>query len=189
MGSHRWPERTEILLNVLDIDVKWRMHQISDGQRRRVQLCMGLLHPWELLLLDEVTVDLDVVARADFLNFLKIETEERGCTIVYATHIFDGLGDWATHIAHVADGKVLSLHDVSNFPEYDAIKAHHIAKQRVDSPFTTLCLGWLRDDRERLRNRKRIDPATGLPHSKWDELSDNMKKYGDKYYNYWKLEQ
>jgi CCR4-NOT complex subunit CAF16 len=82
MGSHRWPERAELLLSILDVNTEWRMHQISDGQRRRVQLVMGLLHPWELLLLDEVTVDLDVVARADFLNFLKIETEERGCTIV-----------------------------------------------------------------------------------------------------------
>ncbi|KAL9541558.1 hypothetical protein MBANPS3_009062 [Mucor bainieri] len=186
MGSHRWPDRTELLLNVLDVDVKWRMHQISDGQRRRVQLVMGLLHPWELLLLDEVTVDLDVVARADFLNFLKIETEERGCTIVYATHIFDGLGDWATHIAHVADGKCLAVNDVSNFPEFEAIKEKHKREQRIDSPLTTLCLQWLREDRDRQRNIKSIDPATGLPHSKWDEMSDNMKKNGDKYYNYWK---
>jgi CCR4-NOT complex subunit CAF16 len=87
MGSHRWPERTELLLNVLDVDTKWRMHQISDGQRRRVQLVMGLLHPWELLLLDEVTVDLDVLARADFLHFLKVETEERGCTIVSGDYV------------------------------------------------------------------------------------------------------
>ncbi|KAI8087586.1 P-loop containing nucleoside triphosphate hydrolase protein [Gilbertella persicaria] len=186
MGSHRWPERTEILLRVLDVDTKWRMHQISDGQRRRVQLVMGLLHPWELLLLDEVTVDLDVLARADFLNFLRVETEERGCTIVYATHIFDGLGDWATHIAHVADGKVLSLNDVNNFPEFEAIKQKHRERNLVDSPLMALCYSWLREDRQRLRNQKPIDPATGLPHSKWDEMSDNMKKYADKYYDYWK---
>jgi hypothetical protein len=28
---------------VLDIDPQWRMHQVSDGQRRRVQICVGLL--------------------------------------------------------------------------------------------------------------------------------------------------
>lgn len=27
----------------------------------------------------------------DFMNFLKQESESRGATIVYATHIFDGL--------------------------------------------------------------------------------------------------
>ncbi|KAI9475695.1 MAG: P-loop containing nucleoside triphosphate hydrolase protein [Benjaminiella poitrasii] len=186
MGSHRWPERTQILLTVLDVDVKWHMHQISDGQRRRVQLAMGLLQPWEMLLLDEVTVDLDVLARADFLNFLKRETEERGCTIVYATHIFDGLGDWATHIAHVADGKCLSIYDMNNFPEFEAMKKTHREKRLVDSPLTSLCLQWLRKDREKLRNIKSVDPLTGLPHSKWDEMSEDMKNLGDKYYNYWK---
>lgn len=30
------------------------MHAISDGERRRVQLTMGLMSPWDLLLLDEV---------------------------------------------------------------------------------------------------------------------------------------
>jgi ABC-type uncharacterized transport system ATPase subunit len=30
------------------------MHQISDGERRRVQLCMGLMTEWDVLLLDEV---------------------------------------------------------------------------------------------------------------------------------------
>ncbi len=30
------------------------MHTISDGERRRVQLTMGLMAPWDVLLLDEV---------------------------------------------------------------------------------------------------------------------------------------
>jgi CCR4-NOT complex subunit CAF16 len=52
----------------------------------------------QVLLLDEITVDLDVLARADLLTFLVSECEERGATIIYATHIFDGLDKWATHI-------------------------------------------------------------------------------------------
>lgn len=30
------------------------MHQVSDGERRRVQIVSGLMAPWDLLLLDEV---------------------------------------------------------------------------------------------------------------------------------------
>lgn len=52
----------------------------------------------QVLLLDEITVDLDVLARADLLIFLRKECQERGATIIYATHIFDGLEDWPTHI-------------------------------------------------------------------------------------------
>lgn len=39
-----------------------------------------------------------MLARADLLTFLKKECEERGATIIYATHIFDGLENWPSHI-------------------------------------------------------------------------------------------
>ncbi|CAF1731307.1 unnamed protein product [Brassica oleracea] len=100
------PVRREKLIDLLDINLKWRMHKVSDGQRRRVQICMGLLHPFKVLLLDEVTVDLDVVARMDLLEFFKEECEQRGATIVYATHIFDGLETWASHLAYIHGGEL-----------------------------------------------------------------------------------
>jgi len=104
VGGYRHKERRDRLLDILDIDLDWHMHAISDGERRRVQLCMGLMGEWDLLLLDEVTVDLDVLVRDSLLRFLKGETISRGATIVYATHIFDGLNDFPTHIAHMRDG-------------------------------------------------------------------------------------
>lgn len=110
------PVRRDILIELLDIDLQWRMHKVSDGQRRRVQICMGLLHPFKVLLLDEVTVDLDVVARLDLLDFFKEECDQRGATVVYATHIFDGLETWATHLAYIQDGelkRVEKLKDVN----------------------------------------------------------------------------
>lgn len=149
------PARREQLIELLDIDLRWRMHRVSDGQRRRVQICMNLLRPFQVcqphtstcsvllsyrdsrpseirvphdqvlllfsvarlaipnrsllwllrgccespsfatasaehslpcsvlllltlqvLLLDEVTVDLDVVARMDLLQFFKEECEQ-----------------------------------------------------------------------------------------------------------------
>lgn len=104
------PIRRDKLIGLLDIDLSWRMHKVSDGQRRRVQICMGLLHPFKVLLLDEVTVDLDVVARMDLLNFFKEECEQRGATIVYATHIFDGLETWATDLVYIQEG-TLNRHE------------------------------------------------------------------------------
>lgn len=42
------PIRREKLIELLDIDLSWRMHKVSDGQRRRVQICMGLLYPFKV---------------------------------------------------------------------------------------------------------------------------------------------
>ncbi len=37
-------------MQVLDIDPNWRMHTVSEGQRRRVQICVGLLKPFKVSL-------------------------------------------------------------------------------------------------------------------------------------------
>lgn len=43
------PDRRDKLIELLDIDLQWRMHKVSDGQRRRVQICLGLLYPYKVL--------------------------------------------------------------------------------------------------------------------------------------------
>lgn len=101
--QEEYPERRDLLVKLLGVDLDWRMHQVSDGQRRRVQLLIGLLRPFKILLLDEVTVSLDVVVRQDLLRWLRHESETRGATILYATHIFDGLDDWPTHLHYLAN--------------------------------------------------------------------------------------
>ena len=42
-------ERRRRLIKVLDIDRDWQMNRVSDGQRRRVQICMGLLRPFRVI--------------------------------------------------------------------------------------------------------------------------------------------
>uniref|UniRef100_A0A2P2QPR2 ABC transporter family protein n=1 Tax=Rhizophora mucronata TaxID=61149 RepID=A0A2P2QPR2_RHIMU len=42
----------------------------------------------------------------DLLQFFEEECDQRGATIVYATHIFDGLETWATHLAYIQDGEM-----------------------------------------------------------------------------------
>lgn len=109
VGADQYPERRDKLLEILDIDMEnWNMNEISDGQRRRVQLLLKIYSFWEILLLDEVTVDLDVLVRLRLLNWLKNETETRRCCVVYATHIFDGLASlgFPTHVCHMRDGKI-----------------------------------------------------------------------------------
>ncbi|KAH6914930.1 ABC transporter [Coprinopsis sp. MPI-PUGE-AT-0042] len=145
VGGYRYKERRDILLDILDIDLDWRMHMISDGERRRVQLCFGLMVPWDVLLLDEVTVDLDVLVRSDLLEFLKDDSIKRNSTILYATHIFDGLSDFPTHVIHMRFGKFVE-------PPVSWPPANP-----VDTKFTQLyhvALNWLKEDRE---ERKKLE--------------------------------
>jgi CCR4-NOT complex subunit CAF16 len=139
VGGDHYAARRDELVRVLDIDLAWRMHAVSDGERRRVQLAMGLIRPWRILLLDEITVDLDLLSRSDFLAFLKRETETRPCTIVYATHILDNLAAWPTHLVHMSLGKV---------KEWGAMDQFELTRtpETGNSRLGELVLAWLKDD-------------------------------------------
>jgi CCR4-NOT complex subunit CAF16 len=127
-------DRRDRLIDVLGVDVTWHMHAVSDGQRRRVQLLLGLMRPRAVLLLDEITTDLDLIARQDLLAFLREETVVRGTTILYATHIFDTLDRWATDIIYMAAGKVSVDAPISSLSEL------------ADQPLVAIVERWLRRD-------------------------------------------
>ncbi|AEO56898.1 hypothetical protein MYCTH_2314846 [Thermothelomyces thermophilus ATCC 42464] len=154
VGGDAYPERRDELVAVLDIDTAWRMHAVSDGERRRVQLAMGLIRPWRVLLLDEITVDLDVWSRAQFLGFLRRETETRDCTVVYATHILDNLAGWPTHLVHMHLGTVKGWGPaevmLKEADQPDPEEGDGIIGVKGNSRLGELVLRWLRDDlRER----------------------------------------
>ncbi|KAK1673483.1 ABC transporter [Colletotrichum godetiae] len=168
VGGDAYPDRRDELVSVLDIDTAWRMHAVSDGERRRVQLAMGLIRPWTILLLDEITVDLDVLSRAEFLAWLRRETDIRDCTIVYATHILDNLADWPTHLVHMHLGTVREWDTADKFIE-------GLDGSTGNSTLGELVLGWLRKD---LKDRGPRSQARVAPEGK-TYATGGVGGYGD----------
>ncbi|KKA02527.1 CCR4-associated factor 16 [Hanseniaspora uvarum DSM 2768] len=111
--NSEFTRRGDYLMEILEVSLDWRMHMLSDGQKRRVQLIMGLLKPFKILLLDEITIDLDVVARFKLFEFLKFEVNkgktdpQRQCCIIYCTHIFDGLNNFYDRVLHLHRGELV----------------------------------------------------------------------------------
>ena len=138
-----------------DATTSRRMHQISDGERRRVQLCMGLMGNWDVLLLDEVTVDLDALVRAELLAFLVKESKERGATIVYATHIYDHIETFPTHICHLRLGRTPD--EMVTYSPSSTIMEDSVAAEEKRGELLGIALRWLREDREvrKVRDKER----------------------------------
>ncbi|CAM9710369.1 unnamed protein product [Ascophyllum nodosum] len=155
--QERYPERREELVEMLGIDPEWRMHQVSDGQRRRVQLLLGLVKPFKILLLDEVTTSLDVVVRQDLLLWLRKESEERGATIVYATHIFDGLDDWPTHLTYLTRQANPLAHGSTGWQgKLEDLELNRQMKERGETcTLLKVACHWLRTEQEESRSETR----------------------------------
>lgn len=150
------PARRAEIMEVLDVNPDWRMHQVSDGQRRRVQLTIGLLKPYTVLLLDEITVDLDVLGRADLLDWLKADAKKRNACIFYATHIFDGLENWFDSIAFISRGEMQFLKQKEELPE---VHTHGLL---------ATVSGWLRKEKAIREEIEANKPAAPNPTEKPD---------------------
>jgi len=166
-GERIDPARRARVMEILEIDPAWRMHQVSDGQRRRVQLLLDLERRLRVILLDEVTAELDVLSRADLLRFLRAESEEAGVTIVYASHVLEGLGSWATHLAFLSPGRLRffaridQLGTLAGFPDPPATDSARKAELRpraqalpLAESLHALCERWMQEDRQAARDAR-----------------------------------
>lgn len=80
--------------------------ELSLGQRMRADLAMMLLHSPDLILLDEPTLGLDVVAKRQMIEFLKKINREEGVTIMVTSHDMDDLEEMAQRILMISNGKL-----------------------------------------------------------------------------------
>lgn len=67
---------------------------------------MMLLHSPRLILLDEPTLGLDVVAKRQMIDFLKMLNTENGVTIIVTSHDMDDLEEMAKRILMISNGKI-----------------------------------------------------------------------------------
>jgi ABC-2 type transport system ATP-binding protein len=80
--------------------------ELSLGQRMRADLALALLHEPELLLLDEPTLGLDVLAKRNVLRFVKELNRERQLTVVVTSHDMSDLEQLAGRIVMIHQGSI-----------------------------------------------------------------------------------
>jgi ABC-2 type transport system ATP-binding protein len=72
----------------------------------RADLAMMLLHSPEVIILDEPTLGLDVVAKRQMIEFLKRINRDDGVTIIVTSHDMDDLEEMVQRILMISGGKV-----------------------------------------------------------------------------------
>ena len=93
------------LLDIGDL-LKTFVRELSLGQRMRADLAMLLLHSPTLILLDEPTLGLDVMAKRQMIGFLKQLNEKNGTTIIVTSHDMDDLEEMARRMLLISNGRI-----------------------------------------------------------------------------------
>jgi ABC-2 type transport system ATP-binding protein len=84
-----------------------RIRTLSGGQRRRVDVALGIVGRPELLFLDEPTTGFDPEARRRFWQLIRTLAGE-GTTILLTTHYLDEAEALADRLAVIVDGRIVA---------------------------------------------------------------------------------
>ena len=109
MGRHETERRADELIELLDLASFCRRiaRSYSGGQRRRLEVALGIVHRPDVLFLDEPTLGLDPQNRANLWDQLR-RLRDTGTTVLLTTHYLDEADQLSDRVAIIDNGLVVA---------------------------------------------------------------------------------
>lgn len=104
-------ERLHELAEIMELDLKRRIDDLSYGNKKKVGIVQGLLHQPRLLMLDEPTSGLDPLMQRKFFDLVRRENE-RGVTVFFSSHILGEVQKLCSRVAIIKDGGIINIQDI-----------------------------------------------------------------------------
>jgi ABC-2 type transport system ATP-binding protein len=115
-GTARDPEEVLELVGLHSV-AGARVRRLSGGQRRRLDVALGIIGMPELLFLDEPTTGFDPEARRQFWQLIKI-LADGGTTVLLTTHYLEEAAALADRVAVIAGGRVVAVDSPSKLTKH-----------------------------------------------------------------------
>jgi ABC-2 type transport system ATP-binding protein len=108
-GCYRNPRPLDEVIGLVGLDEKAdaRIGSLSGGQRRRVDLALGIVGRPELLFLDEPTTGFDPSARRKSWDLIEALGDD-GTTVLLTTHYLDEAEHLADRVGVLASGRMIA---------------------------------------------------------------------------------
>ncbi|RUT31451.1 ATP-binding cassette domain-containing protein [Arsenicitalea aurantiaca] len=110
IGKAEAERRGRALLDALDLADVWdrKCGSLSGGQRRRLDIVMGLIHEPRLVFLDEPSTGLDPQSRANLWDHIRGLRDRMGTTIFLTTHYMDEADALSDRILVIDHGAIVA---------------------------------------------------------------------------------
>jgi len=118
-------ERIRKLSDLMELDLKRRIDDLSYGNRKKVGIVQGLLHSPKVLLLDEPTSGLDPLMQQKFFNLVR-EENKNGATVFFSSHILGEVQKLCSRVAIIKEGAIINVQDIKT------LQSENYKKIRVD---------------------------------------------------------
>jgi len=127
-GAARSPEEVLDLVGLGSV-AESKVRTLSGGQRRRLDVALGIINEPTLLFLDEPTTGFDPEARLRFWDLIRL-LARGGTTILLTTHYLEEAAALADRVAVIAAGQVVAVDSPPNLIRY--VDSAATVRWRVD---------------------------------------------------------
>lgn len=97
-----------------------RCDKLSTGMKQKVSIARTLVHDPSVMIFDEPTVGLDVMAARTIAGFIR-ECRDNGKTVVFSTHVMSEVEKLCDHIGIIHGGKLMAEGTLSELRSQYAI--------------------------------------------------------------------
>lgn len=101
------PDFAEKLLETFSLDPGAKIKTLSRGEAAKAELLTALAHRPDLLILDEPSFGLDVIARQEILKAIVRDVAAEGRTVFFSSHLLDEVERVSDHVAIMVNGKIV----------------------------------------------------------------------------------
>lgn len=127
-------KRIKELANIMDLDLKKRIDDLSFGNKKKVGIVQGLLHEPKLIILDEPTSGLDPLMQQKFFDLL-LEENKKGATILLSSHVLSEVQRLCSRVAIIKEGKIIKLEKISDLTENNYKKIRIETKEEIKKDY------------------------------------------------------
>ena len=131
-------DRAAALLAKTEITGRRRMRELSKGMKTQVHLALTMAIDAKLLVLDEPTLGLDILARRAFYDALVNDYMDETRTILITTHQVEEVENLLTDVLFIDEGRIVlesSLDDIATRYAAVAVAADRADAARAEKPF------------------------------------------------------
>lgn len=117
-----------------------KIKEFSTGMKAKLQVLCAMCHGARLLILDEPTAGLDVIAREEMLDMLRDYMEEEEHSILISSHISSDLEGLCDDLYMIDGGKII-LHEETDvlLDDYGVLKLTQEQYEKIDKEHIMTC--------------------------------------------------
>jgi ABC-2 type transport system ATP-binding protein len=124
-------KRMNELAQIMDLDLKKKIDDLSFGNKKKVGIVQGLLHEPKLIILDEPTSGLDPLMQQKFFELIA-EENKKGATVFFSSHILSEVQRMCSRVAFIKEGRIIKTEKMSTLQENSYKRFSIEAKSAVD---------------------------------------------------------